>query len=176
MFSIYRDFNKIDLIFKCIVILTKTMNNQQHEILLPMFEEVRIKLRDIATDFYDNQGINLQNVDINNELFMDDLVEIAFDEYSNSNNYSIDFEGMHLWDNMGDDSVRAFGVVLNYITISMRVRLGNTYNIPIDNFININSVKSLFQYVYLTDNMNVIRQILIDVYNENRIQLQVVMS
>jgi hypothetical protein len=141
------------------------MNTQQRIMLDEMFSEVRETFDSIIGNFYEDQGINLEDVNIEDEEYMDNLVDEALQNYSNSEEYTDTFTDMRLWDDIRNKTT-AFGVAIHYITISCNDRCGD-YNIPADYFIepNHNRLRLLFQYSYLSENRDIVKQTLIDVYN-----------
>ena len=143
---------------------------QQRQVLNGMFDEVRNKMYEILHGFYENEGINLHDVNINNYDYMNDLCDTALQNYSNSNDYIENFEDMDLWDNtaINGDPTTKFGIAVSYITTTLKHRLGDTYHIPVEYFTeyNFNGLRVLFQYVYLSDHMDIIHDLLIDVYND----------
>lgn len=146
------------------------MTQQQRQILDGMFYEVRNKFYEVLHGFYENEGINLHEVNINNDDYMNDLCDTALQNYSNSNDYIENFEDMDLWDNtaINGDPTTKFGIAISYITRHLKIRLGETYHIPIEYFTeyNFNGLRVLFQYVYLSENMDVVNELLIDIYND----------
>ena len=133
-----------------------------------MFSEVRETFDSIIGNFYEDQGINLEDVNIEDDEYMDNLVDEALQNYSNSDEYKDTFTDMRLWDDIRDirNKTIAFGVAIHYITISCNDRCGD-YNIPAEYFIeyNYNRIRLLFQYSYLSENRDIVKQTLIDVYN-----------
>jgi len=144
-----------------------TLTNVDQAILEEMFREVRETFDSIIGSFYEEQGINIDEVDITDKDYMQDKVDIALQEYSNSNNYVLDFENMELWDDT-TDKTKAFGLAIWYITTTSRDRFDEDYNIPVEYFkqYNFNKIRLLFQDLYLSDNRDIVEQTLIYVYKQ----------
>ena len=114
------------------MISTKTkkrvMNHQQQRILDGLFYEVRNKFYDVLHGFYENNGIDVHDVNINNDDYMNDLCDTALQNYSNSNDYVMDFETLTLWDNINitGNPTTKFGIAVSYSTTTLKNRLGDT--------------------------------------------------
>jgi len=128
-------------------------------------------LYEVLHGFYEEQSINLVDVNIIDDEYMNNLCDIALEEYSNSTNYVMEFEGMELWNNIeiSRNSTMLFGIAVNYITTTLKNRYGGDYHIPTKYFIdyNFNRIRVLFQYVYLSENRDVVIEILTNIYNSN---------
>jgi len=142
-----------------------TLTRNQPAILEEMFKEVRDTFGSIIENFYEEQGININKVDINDDEYMEDKVDIALQEYSNANDYICEFENMELWDNT-TNKTKAFGLAIWYITTTSQDMFDEDYSIPTEYFTeyNFNKIRLLFQYLYLSNNRDIVKQTLIDVY------------
>ena len=139
----------------------------QQRILYQMCFEVRETFTSVIGSFYRDRNINLDDVNINDDEYMDNLVDIALEHYSNGNDYVMEFENMQLWDNF-TNKTEAFGIAINYIITNCRDNIDADYNIPVEYFTeyNHNRIRVLFQYIYLSNNRSIVEQLLIDVYNQ----------
>jgi len=139
-----------------------TLTLIQTAILEDMFKEVRETFDSIIGNFYREQGINIDDVDITNDDYMRELVDIALEEYINNNDYESEFENMKLWDNtiVVAEKTKAFGLAIWYITTT------SPDDIPVEYFreFNYNKIRVLFKHVYFCNNKDVVKQTLIDVY------------
>lgn len=127
-----------------------------------MFTEVIDTFDNLIKHFYEDHDINIAEVDITNDDYMNELVVIAFETYINHNDYEETYNDMNLWED-SVDKPSAFGIAVWYITTTLR-RITVNYTIPIVYFRDVNEFKSLFQYAYFSDNRDVVKQSLIYAY------------
>jgi len=125
------------------------------QLLQPYINEIISIYRDELITYFEYESIP-EGFDINDEDTFDDLVDELIEQYANSERYEYLWIGLD-WRRM--DGI-TMGHVLRYVVENQKDRFDIDADIEL--YTNQSKIKCLFNYLYITDNLDIIKHILKD--------------